>query len=197
MSASSDRMLKLMAYADGELTGAERDEVEGWLAQENEAVRFANELANLGDLVKTGFAASPNGKAIASFDIADAVMAKVAAEPSDKREAKSHSPTVVGLDAERARRQKNVKVGAAALAALALAASVFMMTRSKEEQPMARAPVQLTPAPAPAPTPSAGPGVDVDLVETPGHSVSVFYLPSESTLTTSVVVWVDETGEKK
>jgi hypothetical protein len=38
--------------------------------------------------------------------------------------------------------------------------------------------------------------VDVDVEQTANNSVSVFYVPSETSLTTSVVVWVDEKGEK-
>ena len=75
---NTDRMLKIMAYADGELEGAERDEVEAWIAEDGASVRFANELAGLGDLVKVGFDHSKDSKAVASFDIADAVMAQVA-----------------------------------------------------------------------------------------------------------------------
>jgi hypothetical protein len=40
-------------------------------------------------------------------------------------------------------------------------------------------------------------GVEVQAFESPGHSVSVFYLPSANELSTSVTVWVDESGEKK
>ncbi|MCW5831598.1 MAG: hypothetical protein KIS78_03990 [Labilithrix sp.] len=179
---SSERMLKLMAYADGELEGAERLEVEGWLASDVDAARFANELAGLGELVKVGHEASSAASAAASFDVADAVMAAV------KEDAAPKVAPVVSL-AER--RQKNLKVGGMVAAALALAASVFVMTRHEEEAPMARAP-----APAVQPMASAEPGVDVDLVETAGDSVRVFYLSSENSPTTSVVVWVDESGGK-
>lgn len=178
MSLSSERMLKLMAYADGELQGSERLEVETWLASDVDAVRFANELAGLGELVKTGHGASPAAKAIAGFNIADSVMAAVAKQ-------EKQAP-VISLEARR--RQK---IGVAVAAALALAASVFVMTRSKEEVPMARAPV----APAPA-VAAAEPGVDVDVDESEGESVRVFYLANESSPTTSVVVWVDEPGGK-
>lgn len=200
---SESRMLKLMAYADGELEGPELAEVEGWLATDIDAIRFANEIAGLGDLVKTGHAGSADAKAVSSFDIADAVMAAV-----KKDQKKDGSASVVSLDAARAqkaaqrqvdvkaqaRSQKNLKVGAAIAAALALAASVFVMTRTKEDAPLARAPIPQT---DPAPNGSAEPGVDVDLVETAGDSVRVFYLANESSPSvTSVVVWVDESGGK-
>jgi anti-sigma factor RsiW len=193
---SLERMLKLMAYADGELHGAELAEVEGWLATDVDAARFTNELADLGGLVKTGHDASSTAKAVASFDIADAVMAAVNKEktaasektPSEKTKEPTKAPNVVSLEA---RRQKNLRVGGAVAAALAFAASVFVMTRGKHEAPMAQ-----TVTPAPAMVASAEPGVDVDLVESPGESVRVFYLSSESSPTTSVVVWVDESGGK-
>jgi anti-sigma factor RsiW len=198
MSATSERMLKLMAYADGELDGAELAEVEGWIASDASAVRFANDLANLGDLVNVGHAASSDGKATLELDLADAIMAKI--ETTSSRgaapEPEARPASIVSLSAARDRRQKKLKVaGASVFAALALAASVFVMTRAKEEQPMARAPS--APVQPAANANATGPGVDVDVAETPGHSVSVVYLPSENTLTTSVVVWVDETGDKK
>jgi anti-sigma factor RsiW len=179
-----DRLLKVMAYADGELDGPERAEVERWLATDPDAARFANDLAALGDLVELGHGGSPDARAIASFDVADVIMTRVGdAAPA----------AVVPLDAARARRRTSVRVGGGLAAALALAASVFLMTRHRDEQPLAHAPARPVQA---SPPPSEGPGVDVDLVQTPGRSVSVFYLPSETNLTTSVVVWVDETGEK-
>jgi anti-sigma factor RsiW len=187
MSLTSERMLKLMAYADGELEGVERSEVEGWLATDADAVRFANELAGLGDLVKAGHQASSAAKAIASFDIADAVMGAVKENAPAKESASAAA--VVSLEA---RRQRNLKVGGIVAAGLALAASVFLMTRSREDAPMARAPVPAVPSLVA----SADPGVDVDLDETEGDSVRVFYLANETSPTTSVVVWVDESGGK-
>lgn len=194
MTLTTERMLKLMAYADGELEGTERLEVETWLEADVDALRFANELAGLGDLVKTGHRASDAGKAIAAFDVAGAVMAKVARE-GDQRAKKANTEdgkgaAVVSLEA---RRQKNLKRGGAVAAALALAASIFIMTRSKEEAPMARAPIPATASPAES---DPGSGVDVELDETPGESVRVFYLSNETSPTTSVVVWVDEPGGK-
>ena len=193
-SLSSEQMLELMAYVDGELEGAERTKVEGWLASNVDAARFVDELAGLGDLVTLGHEASADAKAVASFDIVDAVMAAVekeGAKAKTEEAAKAAPAPVISLEA---RRQKNLKVGGAVAAALALAASVFVMVRNKEEEaPMARAPV---PAVQPSAVASAEPGVDVDLVETAGDSVRVFYLASESSPTTSVVVWVDESGGK-
>lgn len=214
MSITHERRMKLMAFADGELEGAERDEVCAWLATDGDAARFVNDLATLGDLVKLGHEGGAQAKAIAAFDVADAVMAKLA-----DGEAREDPPAVVSLDAARARRRGSQsglrsasldgarrgtppseagdggpawKVGAGIVVALALAASVLLIARSKGEQPLAGS----TGSSVQPAANGTGPGVDVDLAESPGQTVSVFYLPSETTLTTSVVVWVDETGDK-
>jgi anti-sigma factor RsiW len=175
MSSASERTLKLMAYADGELAGEELAEVEAWLRRDARAVRVANAFAELGDIVTLGHEGSKEAAAVASFDIADAVMSAVAKEAPAK---------VVPLS----RKRSNRFVYGAVAGALALASAFALTMRPKGDQPMAR-------VTAPA-EPSSGTGVDVDVNETPGHSVSVFYVPSETNLTTSVVVWVDETGEK-
>ncbi len=186
MSLTSERMMKLMAYADGELEDAERREVEGWLATDGDAARFANELAGLGDLVQVGHRESPAAKAIASFDIADAVMVAVKAD----EEKKPAVAPVVSLDARRQRTRTTI---AAAAAAFALAASVFFVMRPKGDVPLAQVPVAPS---APSAVASADPGVDVALEESGEESVQVFYLSNESSPTTSVIVWVDEPGAK-
>jgi hypothetical protein len=55
----------------------------------------------------------------------------------------------------------------------------------------------MAPVPAVQPSGSAEPGVEVDVdPDSAGESVRVFYLSNESSPTTSVVVWVDESGGK-
>jgi hypothetical protein len=103
----------------------------------------------------------------------------------------------------------SLKIGAGIVAALALAASIFLVAQHRaDETPMAKGPS--APAVQPGQANQADPasterssvatnspgGVDVSTVNSPGNSVSVFYLPSANELSTSVVVWVDETGEK-
>lgn len=184
-----DRMTKLMAYADGELEGDERLEVEKLIATDVDAARFVRELGTLGDYVRMGHedAVAP---AIAKVDLTSAIMDAVAKEKIAPHAA-APVTNVSSLDAARARRRK---IGAAVVAALALAASVFVMTRQKTEAPLAKAPATAEPPAVVAAT--GGAGVEVEAVESKGHSVSVFYLPSANELSTSVVVWVDETGEK-
>jgi anti-sigma factor RsiW len=209
MSMSSERMMKLMAYADGELEGAERDEVEKLVASNEEAARIVDAMLGLGDFVREGHE-DKLAPVIAKVNLTGAIMKsveKAEIEPARPVKAAGH---VSSLDAARAKK-RNVGVGI--VAALALAASVFVMMRDKtDEKPMAAKPVptqtQRSPATSPVPqqmasveapsmNASTSAGVEVQAFESPGHSVSVFYLPTANELSTSVTVWVDETGEKK
>jgi anti-sigma factor RsiW len=178
-------MMKLMAYADGELEGADRAEVESLLASDKDAAAFIEQVAGLGDFVKVGHD-DAHAKAIAAFDVTDAVMAKVEAEEKPARK-------VASLADARAKKASQTRIVAGVVAVMALAASVFLLARP-DETPMGQGkPVaQVTDKPAS----SDGPGVEVSANESPGQSVSVFYVPSGNELSTSVVVWVDETGEK-
>jgi anti-sigma-K factor RskA len=202
MSLSSENMMKLMAYADGELEGDERLEAEKLLATDPDSVRFVEQLGGLGELVELGYAAKA-GKTVAKFDIADSVMtlAKPAAKVSSLAAAREKS--------EKKKSGGGAKVGVAIVAVLALAASVFLVAQHRnDETPMAKGPAVRETAAQPAPATtvastasgttggSSGAGVDVSTVNSPGSSVSVFYLPTANELSTSVVVWVDETGEK-
>lgn len=200
MTLSSETMMKLMAYADGELDGSERAEAEALVARDPQAAEFVASLGALGDVVRAGH--EDRVASIESFDVADAVLAKIEGQrPADPPKSRS-AGDLVSLEAARERRAQRMKIGAGVVAALAAAAAVVLVARGPSEQPMAKAP----PAPAEpsadpgtsaAPAPSlASAGVEVDAVESPGHSVSVFYLPTANELSTSVVVWVDETGEQ-
>lgn len=213
MSLSSENMMKLMAYADGELEGDQAKEAEKLLATDPESLRFVENIAGLGNIVAMGHGAR-SGKAIAKFDIADEVMDAVKA---DTLGVKTEPARVVSMSAAREKRanaeagksvQKKsgngassplIRVAGGIAAALALAASVFVFTQNRnDETPMAKAPVA-TPA-LQSPDLSAetvGAGVDVHTVNSPGNSVSVFYLPNTANeMASSLVVWVDETGEK-
>ena len=204
MSLSSENMQKLMAYVDGELEGAELEEAQKLLVTETDAVRFVEQVAGLGEIIGRGHAVR-SGKAIAKFDVTDDVMALVKRESATtqaKTGAAGAKVSSLAAAREKARetRSSGLKVGAGVAAALALAASIFVFARhATDEAPMAAGPSQavLAPATAPiAPSATTGTGVDVSTVNSPGNSVSVFYLPTANELSTSVVVWVDETGEK-
>jgi hypothetical protein len=200
VSLSSENMMKLMAYADGELEGAELEDAQKLLATDPDSVRFVEQIAGLGAIVTRGYEAGA-GKTVASFDVADSVMSLT------KDDAKSAAKTdnVRSLAAASAKRGNSVKVAAGIAAVLALAASFFLFAQHRtDEAPMAgnNTPAVQVVQPGAASTAVAavsttgGSGVTVSTVNSPGNAVSVFYLPTANELSTSVVVWVDETGEK-
>jgi len=197
---SSETMMKLMAYADGELEGKERLETEELLATDLDALRFVEQVSGCGNLVGEGFEASSTAKTIAAFDIADAVMAKVGAEariskPELSPKSLVPSSRISPIELARQKRAQRMKIGGGIAAALAIAAAVFVYARPSET-PMAKGPSTIPNNPSQSA--SNGPGVDVNAVQTPGQNVSVFYLPSANELSTSVIIWVDESaGEKK
>jgi anti-sigma factor RsiW len=198
-SQSSDEMIKLMAYADGELEGSERDEVEKLLEKDADAQAFVRQLGGLGVHIRV--AHRNRAKNYPRIDLGDAIMAKVESitpDPKEENAQKSEKAVakVSSLDAARAKRASRMKAGAIVAAALALAASIFVMTRQPSEAPMAQSPKTLTPAQN---TPvAAHAAIEVNAVESSGQSVSVFYLPStKDELSTDVVVWVEESGENK
>jgi anti-sigma factor RsiW len=183
-------MMKLMAYADGELEGAELEEAQKLLATDPDSVRFVEQIAGLGDLVTRGYRAA-SGKAVAKFDVADSVMALV----KDEEKSATKKDNVSSLAAARAKRGNAVKIGAGIAAVMALAASFFLFAQHRsDEAPMASG--TATTIVEPAAVSAGGTGVSVSTVNSPGNAVSVFYLPTANELSTSVVVWVDETGEK-
>lgn len=204
MNLSQDALIKLMAYVDGELAGDDKREVEALLAQNIDALRFVTDLSVLG----TGVALALEPRT-ASFDVADAVMAKAATTRQDAKTApKASVPPVASLAKAREKRASRAPVVAGVVAVLALAASLFLVARPKEA-PVALSPGPAVPVPravtpdtsagalavAETPAPASSGEVEVEAVDSP--TVSVFYLPSANELSTSVVVWVDETGESK
>jgi anti-sigma factor RsiW len=189
MRSSDERAMKLMAYADGELEGDELAEVERWIAEDAEAVLFANDLAELGELVKVGHPkANPT---IAKFDIADQLMAKLDEEKEEKPAAKviSLADRKAATPAPQPKKKSNTV--AWVVAGLALAASVFFVTRAKQsdEAPLARATSALV---QPTQTVAAAVSTGAVEVENPGSSVQVIYVPDEKSNVTTSVIWVDE-----
>ena len=193
MSLSSENMMKLMAYADGELEGAERTEAEMLLVSSVGAVTFIEQIAVLGELVELGHD-DRVGKTIEAFDVAEAVMAAVKRDAAESLQARTEKSNVTSFAAAREKKRSSLKLGAGIAAALALAASVFVFVQHRnEETPMAVAPTPAANGSGSGVNGASGTGV---AIESAGKSVRVFYLPTANELSTSVVVWVDETGEK-
>lgn len=168
MKAAPEKMLQLMAYADGELSGAEKKEVEALLAKDPEAKQFVAEIMNLGELVKLGHSEK-------EIDVTEAVMAAVKEQPQAEKKS-----NVVSL----ADRRSRTKTGAIVIAALALAAGVVFYSRPKE--------TPLTKAPTPVQAEPGSPDIVVEPADSPGQSVKVIYGPGTNEMTTSVIIWVDE-----
>lgn len=207
MSLSSENMRKLMAYADGELEGpesaAERKEAEKLLAGDPDSARFVENITGLGNIIAMGHGAR-SGTAIAKFDVADAVMQSIKAEkPASNVVSLASRPSAREKNEKSEKKGRGLQVAGGLAAVLALAASVFLFAEHRaEETPMAKAPVARPQHPGQGPqTPDTsepvGAGVDVRTLNSPGNSVSVFYLPTTANeMASSLVVWVDETGEK-
>lgn len=208
MSLSSNNMMTLMAYADGELEGSDLEEAHRLLATDPDSVRFVEQIAGLGEIVTRGHEAGA-GEVIAKFDVADSVMALAnnannSNNSNNSNKDSEKTSNVASLAAARAKRGNSVKIGAGIAAALALAASIFLFAQHRtDEAPMASGtPTGALVQPAApgnvvaAVATTGGSGVTVSTVNSPGNAVSVFYLPTANELSTSVVVWVDETGEK-
>lgn len=118
MSLSEDKLMQLMAYADGELRPEEAAQVEAWLAESEEARRVVASFAPLGDFVRTTVAA---GQVREPCDVADAVMARIDALPkAEESSVSTGRASVVPLPF-----WKNARVMAAA-GAVAMAAGMFL-----------------------------------------------------------------------
>ncbi len=218
-SLSPDKMMLLMALADGELDGNERAEAEALVATNEEARRVVEALGGpvaeaLGDWVAT----SQVERAVAAGaeSIAGTVMQRIA---EDAR------PKVSSLDAARARRDARLKASAFVVAVASLAAGVFFYVGSEKAiappAPIASAPVGVSPvspsAPVTVPMPSpsalataeplfnwgddpapgaAGPGPEITVESTSSHDVSIFHVPASigAAMNTpgSVIVWIGD-----
>lgn len=201
MTLDPRKMLDLMAYADGELEGDEALAVEALLVADERAANLVDNVGRLRDCIALGHA--ERAEFSSEFDVADEIMARIdalptpAVVPAPAKEAalapavvSAPVAQVVSIDAARGGGARRWAVGGGIVAALAMAASVFFFLRPGEE------PMALSPNPSSLVSDDPASGVEVTAFGAPGQSVSVFYLPSTSDVSTNVVVWVDETGGK-
>jgi anti-sigma factor RsiW len=164
MTLSSKEMLDVMAWADGELEGAEAARIEALVAKDEEAKELVRSFGVLGDFVREADAKAKTP------DLTAQVMARVG--PND-------------IERARLKRGMRTRVGAAVITLTALAAGVFLYQRSHPNvSPVLGS--NDTPLTAPAKQ-----GVEVGQVDTSQHAVSVFYVPSEKGPETTVV-WIDD-----
>src|SRR5690349_1733597 len=101
MSLSQQLMLELMAYADGELDGADRARIEKLLSSNEDARRMISALDNLGERIDEAY---EEPSAVLSNGIANAVMARV----NDLPESARVVPAVTDLAAVRRARMAAV-----------------------------------------------------------------------------------------
>jgi anti-sigma factor RsiW len=169
-------MLDVMAYADGELSGADAARVEALLEKNDEARELALSMSAIGDVVR-------DHEAKREIDIADQVMSRV-----DK------SSTTPPTDIERARlkRASRVRIGVAIATITALAAGVFIYKRSTEDDSAKSRPIMKAPTAVVQNTTPPTTGVSVEKVDT-NQSVSVFYVDDETNKAPpTTVVWIDD-----
>jgi anti-sigma factor RsiW len=165
MSLSSKDMMDVMAWADGELEGAEAARIEALVEKDADAKELVQSIGVLGDFVREQDAKAKTP------DLTERVMAKIG--PND-------------IERARLKRGMQTRVGAALVTLTALAAGVFLYQRTHTSVAPA---VGNNDVPVTAPGPT---GVEVGQVDTSQHAVSVFYVPSEKGPETTVV-WIDDT----
>ena len=182
---------KLMAYADGELSGEDLAAIEALISENAEAAQIVSELGVLGECVRV---AEP--QSAAGFDVADLVIAKIGAEAARAPSAatKSSPPRVDNVVDLASRRRRTVGIVAGLVAAAA--AVVFVARPSVEPtspvavQPTATAPAPSVTAAPPAPTALASSDVVKEGANDVGN-VSVIVVPSDEEKTApSVVIWL-------
>jgi hypothetical protein len=204
---TNKQMMQLMAFADGELEGAEKDEIAALIEKDRDASDLLAEMGHLGDAVRV---IEPRAlPSLDSFDIADAVMAKLDAKSeAPAKNADEDKLRVVSLEAAREKRRR---VGVFVGTAIALAAGIALVVRTHpNEEPQATSGLAVksidsiaVPSPKSPPASSeasqqvanaaAEPsGVEVNVADSPQTGVSVFYLPGANATGASAVVWIDD-----
>jgi anti-sigma factor RsiW len=190
MSLPKETMIELMQYADGDLDAAARARVEAFLRANEEARGVVEAIETLGLVVREG-ASERLDRSAAAFDVADGVMAAIAATAQATKVAPIGRP-----------RRSWSGAAPAAIVVLALAAGVVFFFRSKalapvaKEEPVSPAPVVSPSAPesssAAAVAETEGHGVDLEEVRSVENKVNVFFTPTTPSAGASVVVWIDD-----
>jgi anti-sigma factor RsiW len=188
VSLSRETMMELMALADGELQGADRERVERLVAENGEARRVVDAMRS--PTIGAWLEGEVAERTAAADGIADAVMAKLPVRVG----ARGRSPAVV------------ISIGAA----LALAAGVALILRSQGGTTEAHEPVasvetpsvDMRPPPVVAQAQRPTQGVEVDDVDSPSRGISVFEIPVAGAAAanakgpSSVVIMIEDEGKK-
>lgn len=186
--------LELMMYADGELEGERLLAVEAYLAGSVDAQRKVVALDVASSILRdhASEAAKP------ADDIADLVMAKIAAEP------KSAPANVVSIAAKREERAAGAAgapraandgrhLFAIAAVAIAAAAALLLWSRGTTGPSVADNPSAAVTAPAASGEADTGFGVEVAAVDFGALTGALFYVPTGTTASeTTTVVWISD-----
>ncbi|WP_437875655.1 anti-sigma factor family protein [Sorangium sp. So ce513] len=208
--------LELMLYVDGELDEARHREVEEHVLHDPSCRAKVAGLVTAADMIRDSALASS-----AADGIADAVMAKIQAEPVAKVDDAAGARPLAPSPADEAARGPARLRGSPAndnargifvLTAIAVAAAAALMVwgRTEPEAPSAALPPPTTPemlAPAPpalpaepSAAPSADgevqPGVEIATVDFGARMGTIFYVPREAVASgpTTTVVWLSDDG---
>ncbi len=182
MRMSDQQMMDVMAYADGELEGADLERITALVESDAEAKELFSSMRAIGDGVRSSFD-------VPKIDLGEVLMREI--KPND-------------LDKARIRRTARTRMFVVATALTALAAGILFYMRDRESQTTGQTGTGSGPSATSTESvlaSSSEKGVVLDFVDTP-TPVTVFYVPAESTTSgaegktsdtpQSVVVWVDE-----
>ncbi len=214
MSLPREVLLELMALADGELDGEDKQRAERLVAQDARAREVFEAMR--APVLRDWLGEAMRERAQAADGIADAVVSRLqpsvaprlaaaaagaAAAPGAAR--RGTAGVAAGASSGR-RAPPRAAVAATAVTLLALAAAVALYVRSTAQgpgaAPAARAVGPVAPAAPPVAVASndregspAAPGVVVDDIDSPSRDVSIFQIPAmANAATSSVVVWIDD-----
>lgn len=209
-SAGDPSDLDLMLYADGELEGEERAAVEAYIARVGAGSTKIAQFNLVSSLVRDQ-ALDGAGKA---DGLADAVMAKIAAEDASAKEAPPRAPIALAsapraLKAQaRGERSANDNArGIFALAVVAVAAAAGLMIWGRMDATPQHAPIAISTTSPQSPVPPASvtsatpapegdnePGVEVAAVDFGARMGTIFYVPTKESASnvTTTVVWLND-----
>ena len=193
MTNAAPTNLDLMMYADGELDEARAAEVEAYLEGSSDARDILATFVEIGDQVREH--ADEAARSAGADGIADDVFARIEAERGlsnvvpIRKAAEPTKPSVAAI----------AFGGLAAAAAVALlvwrvaGVGVVPIEAPRVAETAAPASTQLVVASAPAPAPDYDPepAVSVDSIDFGARTGTIFYVPTD-TGTTTTVVWLSD-----
>ena len=209
--------LELMLFADGELHGQRRIEVEAWLAGNRHAQAKIATVHEMGAVVRE--ATDQRAACWGADAIADLVMSRLDESPSSEPAVKVGAISVSRLRRTVMRDLRPPTTHRRFIAPLAIASTGFAMaaavalvvwhfagmgvhalTQVPSAVVMPSEPGALVASAGPIVPPEveeAEPGVSVDLIEFGAHAGTIFYVPTGTGTTTVVWLTDDEPGGSK